>query len=348
MRFAAKNLHRTRCFIFWSLAILSVLYRCPAYAQDYKYENGEQSIDLYHDGELVTTYHYRSGSKPILWPLIGPDGMKFSRDYPMISDSKNEEHDHPHHRSIWMTFGEINGHDLWAEGKGKGVVCQVGEPEVIKSEDRITLIANHEWKGGSPEISSVSKTLADGCTESLPSLAVCEAVFVIHGTKEERVLDFFYKLTAKQDLHFGDTKEGMFAIRIPEAMRADKSGGHILSSDGRKDGNTWGYPARWVDYSGRVEKDLEKSYGIAILVHPESFQANGRWHVRTYGLFAHNPFGIKDFPKLQIPNDHPAGGYDLPNGQSLRFVYRVILHRGAWSHEEAEGRYSQFTGVKVP
>ena len=340
--------YKETCYpAFLATAILSMLCYSSATSQDYKFEKNDRSIDIYHDGELVTTYHYRSGSKPILWPLIGPDGMKFSRDYPMVPDSKDEEHDHPHHRSIWMTFGEINEHDLWAEGIGKGVICQIGEPEIKFSKDQLALITKQEWKEGLKDISSVSTKLTDGCTETSPSLATCDATFTIHGTKEERAMDFLYTVTATQDLHFGDTKEGMFAIRVPEAMRADKAGGHILSSEGRKDGDTWGHPARWVDYSGRVEKKLDKTYGIAILVHPESFQANGRWHVRTYGLFAHNPFGIKDFPKLEIPNQPVEGGYHLPQGQSLRFAYRVILHRGAWTKEEADERFSQFAKIKV-
>ncbi|MFN7878033.1 MAG: PmoA family protein [Pirellula sp.] len=345
---AANHRYKQNCYsVLLVIASLSMLCCSSANSQEYKFEKSEQSIDFYHGGDLVTTYHYRSGSKPILWPLIGPDGRKFSRDYPMIPDSKNEEHDHPHHRSIWMTFGEINGQDLWAEGKGKGTVCQIGDPEIILSKDQLSLITKHEWKGGITGINSVSTTLTDGCTESAPSLAICDTTFVIQGTNEERFIDFLYTLTATQDLHFGDTKEGMFAIRVPEAMRADKAGGHILSSEGRKDGDTWGYPARWVDYSGRVEKNFDETYGIAILVHPESFQANGRWHVRTYGLFAHNPFGIKDFPKLDLTNQAAVGGYHLPKGQSLKFAYRVILHRDSWTKEEAEKRYAAFANTKV-
>lgn len=330
------------------LCVTCAVNSSQLFSQDFEHKKNAQSIDIYQDGELVTTYHYRSGSKPIFWPLIGPDGKKFSRDYPMVPDSKDEEHDHPHHRSIWMTFGEVNEHDLWAEGKGKGVVCQVGDPEVMVSKGKLTLLAKHLWKGGVKDVSSVSTSLTDGCTESAETLASCDATYVIHGTKDERIMDFFYVLTASQDLHFGDTKEGMFAIRVPEPMRADKAGGHILSSEGRKDGEAWGYPARWVDYSGRVESNLDKTYGVAILVHPNTFQAGGRWHVRTYGLFAHNPFGVKDFPKwdsgagTQLNGGIRSEGYHLAAGQSLNFAYRVILHRNAWSAAEAEERFSAF------
>ncbi|XZE21236.1 PmoA family protein [Pirellulaceae bacterium SH449] len=343
-------MHKGKVFLTVLLIYVTFVINSPQlHSQDFEIKKNAQSIDIYQDAELITTYHYRSGSKPIFWPLIGPDGKKFSRDYPMVPDSKDEEHDHPHHRSVWMTFGEVNEHDLWAEGKGKGVVCQVGDPEVVVSNGKLTLLAKHLWKGGVKDVSSVSTSLTDGCTESAETLASCDATYVIHGTKDERIMDFFYVLTASQDLHFGDTKEGMFAIRIPEPMRADKAGGHILSSEGRKDGEAWGYPARWVDYSGRVERNSDKIYGIAILVHPDSFQANGRWHVRTYGLFAHDPFGVKDFPKLDTASSSlndaspKIGGYKLAAGESLSFAYRVILHRNTWSAAEAEERFSAFT-----
>ena len=65
-----------------------------------------------------------------------------------------------------------------------------------------------------------------------------------------------------------------------------------------------------------------KTVGIAILNHPDSFRFPTTWHVRTYGLFAANPFGWKDFGRTE------RGDYTLPAGESIRFAYRVILHKG--------------------
>jgi hypothetical protein len=323
------------------LSVAALILCSPATAQ-YRTVSNEASIDIFDGQKLVTTYHYRSGSKPILWPLMGPDDMRFSREYPMVADSKDEDHDHPHHRSIWMTFGEVNEFDLWAEGKGKGTVCQVGKPEVTADKNKVTLKANHLWKGGVPDVSSVSSKTDAGCDNSAKTLAECQATYVIHGTSEERVLDFTYDLKATVDLHFGDTKEGMFAIRVPEPMRADKRGGKILTSEGRINGDAWGFPARWVDYSGRIIASQDKNYGIAILIHPKSYNANGRWHVRTYGLFAHNPIGVKDFPKYDGTPGEKAGGHHLNAGQSMKLAYRVILHRDAFDAEAGNKRWEAY------
>jgi Na+/H+-dicarboxylate symporter len=69
--------------------------------------------------------------------------------------------------------------------------------------------------------------------------------------------------------------------------------------------------------------------GIAILNHPSSYGFPSHWHVRTYGLFAANPFGLKDFT-----NGQSKGEYTLPAGETMRLRYRVLLHKG----DEKEGR----------
>jgi len=67
--------------------------------------------------------------------------------------------------------------------------------------------------------------------------------------------------------------------------------------------------------------------------HPTSFRHPTHWHVRTYGLFAANPFGLKDFSGGKAePGDHT-----LASGESLTFRYRVLLHTG----DEKEGRVAE-------
>jgi hypothetical protein len=52
--------------------------------------------------------------------------------------------------------------------------------------------------------------------------------------------------------------------------------------------------------------------------------------VRTYGLFAANPFGKKDFTGNKDGPDGSVkdGSATVEPGQSLVFRYRVILHEG--------------------
>jgi hypothetical protein len=112
----------------------------------------------------------------------------------------------------------------------------------------------------------------------------------------------------------------MFGLRVASSMDVDrKRGGRITNAEGLNDAKAWGKASPWVDYTGPVEG---KTVGIAILNHPRSFRYPTSWHVRTYGLFAANPFGWHDFGLGR------SGEHLLPAGQELRFSYRVILHEG--------------------
>ena len=51
---------------------------------------------------------------------------------------------------------------------------------------------------------------------------------------------------------FGDTKEGMFGLRVACSMDVDKKrGGQIINAEGLVDGQAWGKASAWVDYSAR-------------------------------------------------------------------------------------------------
>ena len=61
-----------------------------------------------------------------------------------------------------------------------------------------------------------------------------------------------------------------------------------------------------------------------MLNHPSSFRFPTYWHVRTYGLFAANPFGWHDFER----SDQHDGSHTLASGESITLSYRFLFHRG--------------------
>lgn len=317
----------------------SALVQSGAASGAYKAVQQPDRVDFLRDGKLITSYQFRSGSKPVMWPIHAGDGHRMTRSYPLDATIPGEAHDHPHHRGLWMTFGDVNGLDWWAEGDGKGLVAHTKVLEVNDGGKSASITAEHDWMTPAKEGQTSVAVLKETCR------------YVIHGNAEETVIDCEYLwrgVDATKPVVFGDTKEGMFAVRVPESMRGDKPGGEILNSVGDKGGDTWGKSARWVDYSGPVAHNNSDIHGIAILVHPKSFRANGLWHVRTYGLFAHNPFGIKDFlgnrTKTASGTAEPphAGGYELKPGETLHFYYRVIFHPDRWTIEQGDGRMKEF------
>jgi hypothetical protein len=143
---------------------------------------------------------------------------------------------------------------------------------------------------------------------------------IFSGGPELRTIDFIITLTAAQDVTFGDTKEGAFAIRLNDAF-TEKKGLKILDADGRtRMVNVWGKRSNWVDYSAELEGE---KLGVAMFDHPQNPRHPTYWHARDYGLFALNPFGQHAFDPKQ-----PESVLKLPAGQKLTFKWRVVIHPG--------------------
>jgi hypothetical protein len=326
---------------YFLVCFVILLLNGPSWVQGQGFESKREKdrVDLLQDGQLVTSYLFRSGTKPILWPLFGHDQSKMSRNYPMVLDSPGEEHDHPHHRSLWMTFGEVDGVNFWSEGDDTGLVVHQSIVK-LESGETASVTAQHEWQ--TREGMGVLQELCK-YTVRRPNDPV--------RVRNERIIDCEYLLkhadsTKQTPIHFGDTKEGMFGMRVPEAMRVDKGQGRILNSQGQQDAEAWGQAAQWVDYSGRPTPSADKDVGIAMFVHPTSFGNEGYWHVRTYGLFAHNPIGVTDFLEVNPNAIKRLGGYSLSPGQSIHLLYRVVLHPDRWTVDQGNQHFQEFSKLE--
>ncbi|MSU62835.1 MAG: hypothetical protein EXS31_10630 [Pedosphaera sp.] len=277
-------------------------------------------------GQPFSEYHYKDVPRPFLYPISGPGAAPMTRNWPM-ADAANEEQDHPHHRSLWFTHGDVNGQDFWSEAPTAGKVVHQNFVKVRSGADVGTVTERNNWvaRDGTVTCSDV-RTMR---------------IFARPGN--ERVLDLDVTLHAgKSDVVLGDTKEGTMAIRLNEAMRLKgKIGtGHIVNSEGVRDGDTWGKRAKWCDYHGLVNG---KTVGVAIFDHPSNPRHPTWWHVRDYGLFAANPFGLHDFEKKPVG----AGNLTIPAGKSLTFRYRFYLHEGNEQQARVEERYRNYASGKL-
>src|SRR5664279_3010983 len=275
------------------------------------------------NGQLFTEYLYKDVSRPYCYPLIGPGDAAMTRDWPM-KNTPGEEHDHPHHRSLWFAHGSINGYDFWSEEKAFGKTVHDNFLEVKSGAKAGVIRERNKW------------VAADGtvvCTDERTLR------FYNPGLTSERLMDFEITLIASNGaLTFGDTKEGTMAVRLAETMRLrGKVGkGHIVNSEGVRDGQTWSKKANWVDYYGPVD---DKIVGIAMFDHPQNPRHPTWWHVRDYGLFAANPFGQHDFEKGAAKD---AGNLTVPAGKSITFKYRIYLHEGDEQQAKVAERWEQY------
>ena len=290
-------------------------------------EQTDRGVIVKIDGQLFTEYLTKAGHQPALWPVIGPTGKAVTRSYPLGPPDKNGTDDHRHHQSLWMTHGDVNGIDFWGSNinDDKGDTGpHIAQRELVKAETRgetAQIVTRNDWMNGDKRVCEDERTLSFG-----------------QGPDQSRWIDFAITIKATDgDVTFGDTKEGSFAVRMADSMRVDaKSGGRIINSEGQTDGEAWGQPARWVDYTGPVDGE---TVGVAIMSHPKGFRPTPRWHVRSYGLFAANPFGQKDFPH---PEAARQGEVTLKKGESLTLHYRVWLHRGETERAAIEKAFEEF------
>jgi hypothetical protein len=291
----------------------------------------EDRLKVEINGQPFTEYHFKGDSRPYLYPVLGPGGLPMTRNWPM-KEAPAEERDHPHHRSFWYAHGDLNGHDFWSEESRAGKTVHEAFTEVRSGPDVGVIRSKNRL---------VAK---DGTV-----VATDERTLRFYSRSDARVFDFEITIHASQgDLTFGDTKEGTMALRLAETMRlkpnkdnAGKPTGHIVNSEGLRDDATWGKRAKWVDYYGPVEG---KTVGVAIFDHPQNPRHPTWWHVRDYGLFAANPFGVHDFEKQPAH----AGDLKVKAGESVTFRYRFYLHSGDEQAARVADRYQEYADSSAP
>ena len=258
-------------------------------------------------------------TRPFCYPLLGPGEVPLTRPVPAPSDAPDwykAPSEHPHHKGLYVAQGDVNGFDNWSEEPGHARTvnraCQVRAQGPVYAE----LLAENDWVSPAGD----------------PFLAETTLLRVYNLPGETRLLDWDLTWRAAYGgVFFGDTKEaGTLSVRMAESLRVDHGGRMVNAYGGVGEGECWGQPAPWVDYSGLSEG---RHVGLAILDHPSNFRYPTTWHVRDYGLFTANCWGRHDF----TGDWSVRGDYALPAGQALHWTFRVVLHEG----DEQEGQIAR-------
>jgi hypothetical protein len=326
----------TRALPLVVLAVLLAPSAALAAANEVKLTRAEDRVRVEIGGTLFTEYIFQGAPKPYLYPVLAADGTELTRNFPMKKGVPGEVEDHPHHRSLWFTHGAVNGVDFWAEGSAqKGKIVSQSVEQAVK--DGVgTIRSRNQWVGPDGKVH-----LDD------------ETTIRIRGTAEARILDYevTLKAPANQPAVFGDTKEGSMAIRLPLWMTPTHSQGKgkkhegkgtIVNDSGQKNDETWGKRSTWVDY--HAPKD-GKVYGVAMFDHPANPRHPTWWHVRSYALFAANPFGKHDFEPEHKANK-TAGDLTVPAGGSVTFRWRFYFHAGDEKAARIAERFKDYASGK--
>lgn len=241
-------------------------------------------------------------TKPYVYPIRTASGKVITRRYPMEIVA-GETNDHAHHRGMWFSHGDVNGWDFWAnEPTQKGVGKGRGEIRATQAKfhppDTVTFEA--EWRSPDGVLLREARRMK------------------FSGEGASRSIEVDVQLTAAQRVVFGDTKEGVFAIRLRDEL-TEKRGAKIVNAEGLSGMKAvWGKPSAWVEYSGTLEGE---AVAIRITDHPGNPRYPTRWHARDYGLFAANIFGLHDF----LNDKSQDGSLTLAAGESVRFRYTVTI-----------------------
>ena len=299
--------------------ILFFVSACAA-GTDVKFVQDTNKIDILIGGNLLTTYRYGLElTKPILYPVKSPSGIVLTRGFP-FEKIPGESNDHPHHTGIFFTYDKVNNDGFWNN---------------TTSPPQIKHIKTTKMEGG--QLSTISHWVG----KSEKTLLEEKRDMVFSAEPNQYAIDFNITLTAQDEkIVFGDTKEGMFAIRVADWLSEEKGTGKYLDSQGNiGEPNIWGKKATWARLEGAKDG---KTIGIAIFNHPASACYPTYWHTRGYGLFSANPLGQLDYLKgRNVENPKPLN-FTLYPGQSALFRFRMVIYEGQKSAENLEREFQNF------
>ncbi len=314
------------CLLLWPLSAFPQV----------KFSQAPDRIEVEIDGRPFTTLYMGSQTtKPYLHPLRSASGKVVTRYYPMEL-REGERRDHPHQRGLWFTHGDVNGYDFWAnevsqKGPNKGKIVLNKVLAVRSGAKQGLLEVSFDWldPAGKPILNE-------------------RRVMVFHSDPRLRMVDFDLRLTALEQVKFGDTKEGTFALRLAPSLEEPARGappapprtGKMVNAEGLEgERQVWGKRSAWVDYFGEVEGE---KLGVAIFDHPANPKHPTYWHSRSYGLFAANIFGEHDF----LADKTRDGSITLPPKGALRFRYRVVIHPGDYQSAGIAELYKRYAASR--
>lgn len=294
---------------------------------------GDKRVDVMIDGKLFTSYIWPDNVyKPVLFPILTSSGTPVTRGFP-LQPRAGERQDHLHHVGSWFNYGNVNGVDYWGNGS---------EGERNPKGGVIKHVSISQLKGGKGEGSFVTTASWIDPAGKEVIKEKTEYHFIARGST--RIIDRIATWSsAGEKVTFTDTKEGSFGIRVArqlelpskenitltdakgnpttvKAMSNEGVTGMYKSSEGDTGEGVWSKRAKWMNLYGSIG---DEKISLVIADHPKNLSYPTYWHARGYGLFAANPFGVKDFTggKQEL-------NYTIPVGGSLTTRYRIILTSG--------------------
>jgi hypothetical protein len=295
----------------------------------------KKKVDVFVNGTFFTSYQYpKNIEKPYLFPVMAPNGSVITRGFP-IEPRKGERIDHPHHIGIWFNHGNVNGLDFWNNSSAipadkKDTYGHIVHQNIVKAESGkkgiLQVVLNWDDNKGNTLLREDTR-------------------YIFSGDENSRTIDHISTLTAVNgQVVIGESKEGMFAIRVDRAFEmpstealiftddkgnpttvkaTDNTGvtGMYTSSKGLKGDAVWGTRNDWVLLSG-VKDNVPITMGI--FDNPKNPGYPAYAHARGYGLFSLNNMGQNSYDPKQEKKS-----LKLEKGESITLYHRFYVQSGS-------------------
>ncbi|MGI9075035.1 MAG: PmoA family protein [Bryobacteraceae bacterium] len=316
----------------WGCILSAVIVAAPV-----EVKQNKNRVEILMGGKSFTTYYFGpDAAKAYLMPLQTANGIVISRPFPVGNDASMGDPKassfEPHQRPLYFGHGNIDGLDFWAEA----VFGKYYTDHARQAFGHMTNATIQEARGG-PDSGTLRANFA---LEDPNGRMIGQETqeFTFRGDDHTRTIDCDFTLKATDGpIAIGDSKEGTFGIRLGRELSAPL--GHMINSHGAQgEKEIWGKRADWVDYFGTVSG---RDVGIAVFDHPKSFRHPTTWHARGYGLLAANPFGFREFTR----DPQQDGSWAIPEGDSLKFRYRVLIYEGKLSPDQIGNAYKQYASA---
>jgi len=301
------------------------------------------AIRVLFDGKPFTSYIHKIDpakpiaaqgvllTKPVLFPLRTPSGITVTRGWP-FEKIAGEKQDHPHHIGLYFTYDLIKGNNFWNNSKNPLPAIKHVSAEVTNDAE------------GNPALATVANWIG----KDNRHLLIEKRVMSFMPGPDQHIIDIDIEFEAvAEEVEFGDTKEGMFAIRLAQWLTENTdsrfqlgTGSYVNCHGDEKEKGVWGKRAEWVRIQGNKDG---KTVGIAILNHPTSTNYPTYWHARGYGAFSANPLGQYAFQRSHRVDNPKPFNLTLDKGETAPFKFRVIVYDGPRTKQQLDKEFKKYT-----
>lgn len=291
-------------------------YRAEVELQrDLSYRLNQGYVEILRDKQQIARYVYKDTSVPYIYPLNSLGGLTVTREYTAEGAVENIG------RSFWFGYGDVNGIDFWSAGDKSGRIVQTSQEFDSFNAGYWNLHTMCNWVGPDDKV-ILREERRNSFLSSNHGLLVSTMTMLIAGSEEVK---------------FGDSPNGLLALRVVPGLQLKGGKGHILNSNGEKDADCLGKRAKWCDYTGELNG---KPVGITVFDVATNYGFPAYWNVTEDGLLAANPFGGKSL--TNVPENESS--YTMKPGEIMTFVYIVLVHDSKLDKDTLDDLAMQIAG----